>query len=148
MGQTQVVDPDTAAFSAYVSDVERLNGMYRGVADFCAAHAQRAIVAQSDAAWQRNNGPYVDSVDRAIERFAAARVEPNRRTDAIEQLKANARGWYQAAHDHSKLLDRLQQAEDKAVACSDMLGVMSSESFYLKKMFPQDDEYYARNLAR
>src|SRR5579883_681085 len=49
------VDPETAEFSQYVSDVERLNGMYRGVADFCLRLVPAAILAQSDAAWRRNN---------------------------------------------------------------------------------------------
>lgn len=140
------IDSDLSAFSNYVSDVSRLDGMYRGVADYCRQFVPDLILNQSDAAWQEHNGPYVDSLNLAITKFISARVEKERIAAAIAQMQANAQSWFQNARDNSKVLDRVQRADNKSIACSNMLGTMTSESFYLKKLFPADDEYWSRNL--
>jgi hypothetical protein len=140
------VDADTRAFAQYVSDASRLNGMFRGVADYCKQFVPALILDQSEVDWRKNNGQYIDAIDVAIERFASRRVEPARKAQVIEQLRANAHDWFQAAHDKSNVLDQVQGAENKNIACSRMLGTMVSESFYLKKMFPADDEYWAKYL--
>ncbi len=145
-GEVAEGDSDVIAFSRYVSDVSRLNGMYHGVADYCRQFVPTLILNQSDAAWREHNGSYIDSVDMGIEKFIAARVEAERKAEAIAQMKAYARTWFQAAHDKSNVLDQVQRADNKALACSYMLGTMASESFYLQKMFPADADYWSHNL--
>ena len=145
-GQAPKVDPDTLAFATYVSDVSRLNGMYRGVADYCKQYVPALIIVQSDAAWRDSNGRYIDSIDLAIERYAAAKAEPERRDEVIQQLKANAQAWFQAAHTKSNVLAQVQTAGDKSATCSEMLGTMASGSFQLKRMSPADDDYWSNNL--
>jgi hypothetical protein len=140
------IPPDVLAFSKYVSDVSRLDGMYRGVADYCEQYVPPLIIKQSNTDWSQSNGRYVGSLDMAIQRFVSARVEPERRAEAIEQMKANAKAWFRAAHEKSGVLDQVERADNKASACSYTLGTMVSESFSLKKMFPADDEYWSRNL--
>lgn len=145
-GESAEIDADMRAFSKYVNDVSRLDGMYRGVVDYCEQFVPALIIDQSNAAWKRNNGPYIAAVDVAIERYISTRVEPKRKAEAIQQMKAYAREWFQTAHDQSELLDQVQSADNKDFACSRMLGTMSSESFHLKNMFPEDHEYWSRNL--
>ena len=144
--QPAEIDADTLAFSQYINDVSRLDGMYRGVVDYCEQFVPALIIDQSNVAWKRNNGPYIAAVDVAIERYISVRVEPKRKAEAIQQMKAYAREWFQSAHDQSDVLDRVQSADNKDFACSRMLGTMSSESFHLKRMFPADHEYWSRNL--
>ena len=145
-GEAPQVDSDTLAFATYVNDVSRLNGMYQGVADYCKQYVPPLILDQSNAAWRKSNGPYIDSIDRAIERYASAKVDAGRRDQVVQQLKANAQTWFQQAHDKSNVLSQVQNAEEKSTACSKTLGTMSSESFYLKRMMPADDEYWSKNL--
>jgi hypothetical protein len=141
------VDPETRAFATYVNDVSRLDGMYHGVADYCKQYVPALILEQSNAGWHYKNGPYIDSIDRAIQRYAASRVDVGRRGQVIQQLKANAQTWFQEAHDKSNVLAQVQNAEEKSAACSRMLGTMVSDSFYLKRMMPADDEYWSSHLA-
>jgi hypothetical protein len=145
-GEAPPMDPDTLAFATYVNDVSRLNGMYHGVSDYCSQFVPALILEQSNAAWRKSNGPYIDSIDLAIERHAAAKVDLERRTEVIQQLKANAKTWFQAAHDKSNVLSQVQNADDKSSACSKMLGTMVSDSFYLKRMIPADDDYWSKHL--
>ena len=140
------VDPDTLAFATYVNDVSRLDGMYHGVADYCKPYVPALILAQSDAAWRIKNGAYVDSIDLAIQKYASARVEVGRRDQAVQQLRANAQTWFQEAHDKSNALSQVQNADEKSTACSKMLGTMASDSFYLKRMMPADDDYWSSHL--
>jgi hypothetical protein len=141
-----VADEETRAFATYVNDVERLDGMFHGVLDYCVQYVPKTIVAQSEAAWKFNNGPYIDAVDVAIEKYATARAEPGRKAEIIEELKANAKTWFQQAHDQSKILDQVKAAQTPSLSCSRMLGVLSSDSFHLKTMMPGDHEYWVRNL--
>jgi len=108
-----VIDAEAQAFSAYISDVSRLDGMFHGVMDYCQPLVPHLIVEQSKAAWQQHNGQYIDAVDVAIERFTSATVEPDRKAAVIRQLKENAGTWFQAAHDQSKLRDELRAAHNK-----------------------------------
>lgn len=145
-GEATQVDSDTLAFATYISDVSRLDGMYHGLADFCRQYVPALILSQSDAAWHRNNGRYIDSIDLAIQRYASAKVDAARRDQVVQQLKTNAQTWFQEAHDKSNVLSQVQIAEEKSTACSGMLGTMVSDSFYLKRMMPEDDAYWLKYL--
>jgi hypothetical protein len=141
-------DADLLAFSTYVSDVSRLDGMFHGVLDYCEQYVPAPILEQAKAAWATNNGQYIDSVDTAIRQFITSRVEAERLDAALAAMSANAKSWFQKAHDQSKVLDQVKAAPNKSIACSSILGTMASYSFELKRMIPADHDYWEQHLKQ
>jgi hypothetical protein len=139
-------DLETKQYSRYAHEVNYLNGIFYGVLDYCQSKSNKIILDSAVRDWMANNGVYINSVDVALEKFVAKRVEKNDADRVIKALREQNLATLRSSRANSPLVKQIKESKNEQASCSYHLGVLVSKSFYFEKIAPSSHQYWADNI--
>ena len=139
--RSQELDPAIAERVSYVADVQKFQGMFDSVVEFCEPHVPNEILQMSRTEWMKQNGAFLALRDKELGEVIGYMKEFGKTAEDIEATNSWFNEQYTSRLAHDRLYKDIATSGNLLVSCSNRLGAMVSESMALKHLSPEAYKY-------